>query len=484
MRRAFIGNLSLLLFLNFLIKPFWIFGIDRSTLKVVGAEGYGMFYALFNLSFLFNIMLDLGITNFNNRYIAQNDQLAGKNLLGVAYLKFGGAILYALLTFSTAVLIGYEGDQMILLAWLCLNMFILSGILFLPFNISGLQLFKTDSIISVLDRSLLILLCGYLLWAEHSHGSFQIEWLVYAQTVAYGFTFLVCIIVVLAKSNYISTRIQYPVLLSIIKQSFPFALIIFFMTIYYKMDAVMLDRMLEDGSYQAGIYAQGYRILDAFNMVGYLFVSLLFTMFSNMLLKGEDYHPTLKLSSRFLIAFAVIISSVSLVYAPQIMDLLYTETHENSSLVFASLMLCFISISLNNIYGTLLMANGNLISYNKIALAGILLNFVLNLSLIPVLSSFGSALASLGTNILVTILILYALRKYIHLQVKPKQAVRFSVLFLVSCTIAFGINSLNLFPWQWNLILAGALGVAASFLLKIVGTTALRDFLRLKTGNG
>ena len=121
MRRAFISNLSLLLFLNFLIKPFWIFGIDRSIQNVVGAEGYGMFYALFNLSFLFNIMLDLGITNYNNRHIAQNEQLAGKNLLGVAYIKFGGALLYSLLTFSMAVLLGYEGNQMTLLAWLCLK---------------------------------------------------------------------------------------------------------------------------------------------------------------------------------------------------------------------------------------------------------------------------------------------------------------------------------------------------------------------------
>ena len=483
MRRAFISNLSLLLFLNFLIKPFWIFGIDRSIQNVVGAEGYGMFYALFNLSFLFNIMLDLGITNYNNRHIAQNEQLAGKNLLGVAYIKFGGALLYSLLTFSMAVLLGYEGNQMTLLAWLCLNMFILSGILFLRSNISGLQLFKTDSFISVLDRALLIFLCGYLLWAEHAYGTFQIEWLVYAQTLSYGITFLICVIVVLVKSKYISTRVQFPVLISIIKQSAPFALIIFFMTIYYKMDAIMLDRMLEDGSFQAGIYAQGYRILDAFNMVGYLFVSLLYPMFSNMLSKGQDFRPVMKLSSPLLIAFAVIISSVSLIYAPQIMNLLYTETDENSALVFATLMLCFVPISMNNIYGTLLTANGNLLSYNKIAFAGILLNFVLNLSLIPLLSSFGSALASLGTNILIAILILYRLRKHLNLNFRPKQAYRFGLLFCLTCGSALALEEIAFIPWELNIILSGSLGILFAFLFKIVGTKALMDFIRLKIGN-
>ena len=60
---------------DFLIKPFWIFGIDRTVQNMIGTEQYGLYYALFNFSFLFNIFLDLGITNFNNRNISQNSFL-------------------------------------------------------------------------------------------------------------------------------------------------------------------------------------------------------------------------------------------------------------------------------------------------------------------------------------------------------------------------------------------------------------------------
>ena len=67
MQKKFVTNLGFLLLLNLLIKPFWLLGIDRAVQNTVGAESYGLYAALFNVSFLFNILLDVGITNYNNR---------------------------------------------------------------------------------------------------------------------------------------------------------------------------------------------------------------------------------------------------------------------------------------------------------------------------------------------------------------------------------------------------------------------------------
>ena len=72
MNRKFVTNLALLLLLNLLIKPFWIFGIDRSVQNTVGAGEYGLYLALFNWALIFNIVLDIGITNFNKELILKN----------------------------------------------------------------------------------------------------------------------------------------------------------------------------------------------------------------------------------------------------------------------------------------------------------------------------------------------------------------------------------------------------------------------------
>ena len=71
------------------------------------------------------------------------------------------------------------------------------------------------------------------------------------------------------------------------KRSFPYALLILLMTIYYRIDSVMLERMIDDDSIQAGIYAQSYRFFEASNMIAYLFAALLLPIFSKMLKMKE-----------------------------------------------------------------------------------------------------------------------------------------------------------------------------------------------------
>ena len=84
MQQRFFRNLAFLLSLNLLIKPFWILGIDRGVQNAVGESDYGLYLSVFSYSFLFFILLDLGITNFNNRNIAQNNQLLSKHFAGIA----------------------------------------------------------------------------------------------------------------------------------------------------------------------------------------------------------------------------------------------------------------------------------------------------------------------------------------------------------------------------------------------------------------
>ena len=56
MKRKFVTNLILLLFLNLLVKPFWILGIDRTVQNLVGDESYGLYFALFNFSLILKLI--------------------------------------------------------------------------------------------------------------------------------------------------------------------------------------------------------------------------------------------------------------------------------------------------------------------------------------------------------------------------------------------------------------------------------------------
>ena len=72
MKREFTINIILLLFINILIKPAYIFGIETEVQNIVGTEAYGMYFAYFNFVFLFQFINDPGLQNYNAQLIAKN----------------------------------------------------------------------------------------------------------------------------------------------------------------------------------------------------------------------------------------------------------------------------------------------------------------------------------------------------------------------------------------------------------------------------
>jgi O-antigen/teichoic acid export membrane protein len=398
MQRAFLTNLALVLVLNLLVKPFYILGIDAEVQVRAGTAAYGDYAALLSLSFLLNILLDLGITNFNTRHIAQHTHLLKKHLSGIIGVRLVLVALYAVATFLTAWVLGYREGQFSLLAILVLNQVLVATVLYLRSNIAGAQLYTTDSLLSVLDRVLLIGLMGWLLWGRYATEPFPIEAFVWAQTFAYATTALVALYIVVKRAGGLRVKWNGAFMWVVLRKSFPYALLILLMTFYYRTDTVMLERLLPDGALQAGIYAQGFRFFEAFNMLGYLFAGLLLPMFSRQLRQGEDVAPLAGLAFRLVLAGALAVAVAGSFHAKALMDLRYDAFTDRSAPAFAVLIWCFAAVCTTYIFGTLLTASGDLKALNRMAAFGMLLNIGLNLVLIPRYQALGAAWASLITQ--------------------------------------------------------------------------------------
>ncbi|MBL7110310.1 MAG: oligosaccharide flippase family protein [Bacteroidales bacterium] len=398
MKRKFITNLALVIFLNLLVKPFWIFGIDRNVQNMVGAESYGLYFSLFSFSLLLNILLDVGITNFNNRAIAREPSLLSEYFSNIIGLKFLLAVFYAIFCLVTGLIVGYDTIQLKILIFLIINQFLASFLLYLRSNISGLHLFRTDSIISVLDRALVIVICSVLLWGGVTDQVFKIEWFVYAQTVAYAITVLVAFMIVMSKSEYLKPRLDIKYLAGVIKKSYPFALLILLMSFYNRIDSVMLERILPEGNMYAGMYAQSFRILDAAAMFAFLFAGLLLPIFSRMIKQDQPVNEMIRLSFSLIIIPALTLAVLAFFYSTEIIDWMYNEKTTESARIFPLLMFGFIAISTTYIFGTLLTANGSLLELNLLATSAVILNVVLNFILIPRLQAYGAAISSLITQ--------------------------------------------------------------------------------------
>lgn len=400
MRRKFLSNLAFLLFLNLLVKPFWIFGIDRAVQNEVGAEAYGSYFALFNFAFILNVFLDLGISNFNNRNVSQHQHLLGKYFPRILMLRLILAVGYMLLCMAAAFVFDYSKHQLMMLILLCFNQFLLSSILFFRSNIAGMQLFKTDSLVSIMDRLIMIVTCGWVLFYMERSEPFQIEWFIYLQTMAYSITALFAFTVVIKRGGPFSVKWNPAMLVHILKQSLPFALLILLMSIYGRVDSVLLERILENGKEQTGIYAQAFRLLDASNMIAYLFAVLLLPMFARMLKLNENIKPLVYLAFKLILIPAATLGVICWYYATDLMSNLYTSHAQESGEILSLLMFSLIPMAGAYVIGTLLTANGNLKQLNIIALAGVTSSIVLNVILIPSLNAYGAAVTCLVTQVL------------------------------------------------------------------------------------
>ena len=399
-QKDFVFNIVILIFLNLLVKPFWILGIDLTVQNRVGATDYGLYFAILNFTYLFNVVLDMGITNFNNRNIARHSQLLSKHLSGIIVLKFLLGIVYLMVTFAVAFLIGYDTLHFKLLFWMAVNQFLNAFILYLRSNVSALLLFKTDSVLSVLDRLLTIIICGVLLWTDLLKTTFKIEYFVYAQTAAYAISALAALAVVLSQAHLTRLHWNRPFFLMILKKSFPFALLYLLMAFYNRIDSVMIERLLPNdiAATEAGIYASAFRLLDALVMIAYLFSVILLPLFSKMLKEAENIGGIVCSAFSLLIFLAVTSVTLLLCFRYPVLQLLYKEHIAESAAVFSILIPCIIPISMTYLFGTLLTANGNMRLLNLSALVGIVVNLVVNFVMIPRFHACGAAAASLSTQ--------------------------------------------------------------------------------------
>jgi len=477
MKRKFITNLGFLLFLNLLVKPFWIFGIDRTVQNLAAPGEYGFYFTVLNFTFLFNILLDFGITNFNNRNIAQNNHLLNKHFSGIALLRLVLAVGYFIVIFIVAAIIGYDSRHFYFLAFLGINQFLISFILYLRSNISGLLLFKIDSSISVLDRVLMILFCSVLLWGHTTTEPFQIIWFVYAQTLAYLVTAFIALLIVMKRAAFKRLEWDIAFFLMIIKKSFPYALLVLLMSFYNRIDSVMLERLLPDGIgiTQVDIYAKAYRLLDAVNMIAYLFSVLLIPIFARLIKDKSPVEGMVKLSFTILFTISMIVATTSSFFSNQIMELLYVGQISEAQKVFVFLIIGFIPISITYIFGTLLTANGSMKALNIMALTGMIVNISLNYLLIPHLMAVGSAYASLITQFVTAIIQVAIAQRIFRFTINWKYIFTL-VSFAVGVVLINWLTSNLVWDWRFALVVAGMASVMWAFILRLL---SIGGFMRL-----
>ena len=477
MHKKLFSSILLFLLLNILIKPFWILGIDVGVQNAVGAEEFGLYFAIFNFTYIFNILLDLGITNFNNKNIAQHSQLISKHLSGILGIKLILFAVFVLVTFAVGWAVGYRGREFLLLAWMCLNQFLNSLILYLRSNFSGLLMFKTDSVLSIMDRMLMIIFCSLLLWGNICEGPFRIEWFIGSQTLSYLITAGVALVALVGQTHLRKLRLNPAFSIAIVRRSLPFALLVLLMASYNRIDPIMLERLLPSGNLSAGIYAGAYRLLDALVMLAYLVSVPLLPVYAKMLKNNDDVRPISRNVFVCVFAFSAGIAISLSCLAEELMAVLYESHAAQSANVFKVLIFGFVPISVTYVFGTLLTANNSLRQLNILSAIALCINVVLNLVLIPRYAEVGSAWTSVGTQSFVAIAQMVVAMRIFQFKIGWPTTLRLLIYICIVAGINFGLSHLSL-HWLWHIAVVGVAMVAMLFGLRLFRLKDLAEVIR------
>lgn len=479
MQRKFLSNLFLVLLLNVLVKPFYILGVDAEFLKRLEAAHpgeYGEYFSIVGLSFIFNIFLDLGLSNFNTREVARSEGHKSEHFSSILSVKIILIFVYLSLLFGSGMLLGYSDHQFYLLSFLGINQVLVAFILFFRSNLSGMLKFKQDSVVSILDRVLLVIMCSLVLWGGMFEQPLSVELFVWLQTISYAITLVVVFILVLRNGNIPRIRVFRDALGPLLRKSLPYALLVLLMTIYYRTDSVMIEQMLPEGKREAALYAQGFRFLEAFSMIGFLFAGLLLPMFSKLIAEKKDVSSIVALSFKLIFSIAFVLSTGVFFYAEEIIEARFEMTGDElirSAASLQMLMICFIGMIATYIFGTLLTANGSLKALNYVAAIGVVVNLILNYFWIPVEGAYGAATASMITQLLTAIAQLILAVFVLKIRFPKVDLLRLASFTFALIGLAYYIE---IDSWSFGLL---TVGVAGGCLAILTGVFSPKEALKI-----
>lgn len=417
MKKKLLGNIILLLFINLLVKPYWILGIDRTFQNQFGDDLYGLYINLLSVSMILTMILDFGINNYNSSIIAQEPSKLNHQFSSLISLKILLSLVYMVFTMLLAWLYGYSGYMLLLVAVLGMNQVLAYFSTFVRSCITGLQYFRTDALLSSADRFVMILLG--LLTLGGMVFSVSLESFILIQTIGYLVVLITGLLILRPHLSRFNLQFDWPLLRSLLIKTAPYALLAFIMLLYTQSGYLMMKKMLINGDNANGVYAKGGRLLDAANMMIGATSVIMLPSFARMIASREDLTRISELLSTVLLLPCITFSAFCCWYSNDIMHYLSPDASAYTADVFRVLIICFIPYGFMYTYGSMLTAKAEMRILNLICGVALVVNIGFNIYMIPAFGAWGAAFTALITQLVVGFgKFIFAIKK-LHLRHSP-----------------------------------------------------------------
>jgi len=399
---------SVFVLLGFGIYSLGAFLFRVSSARSLSVEDYGVLGFLMALTLVASLMAALGLGAGLPKLIVER-RVRGESvrrLIGSAYVlvALSSLAVLALLLFSAPLVLSFLDASFFVYV---LSLIYVPFFAFLTVSVAadrGFGSFKVKALLHDGLRGLLLLISSLLLFYYVS--SLDVAVLFYVLAVALPSL----LAVVYVKEKY-GVKLDGSFLKELVLFSLPLLLLSFFGRFIFSMDTLMLSYFLPESD--VGLYsaAQTLSQLGAtiHNAVLFLFFPLVTSFFVRK--KFSEADRFYKLVTKWVLVLSLPLFTILFFYAPQVLSIIFGEEYIPGAEALKILSIgYFVHVFLGG-NGASLVALGAVYDLLKLSIFPVIVNFILNATLIPPFGILGAALATSISLIILNVLMSHTLWK-------------------------------------------------------------------------
>jgi O-antigen/teichoic acid export membrane protein len=436
--------------------------------RALGVKGFGLFSFGLAYTSLFAIFVNIGINNFLILEVARDKSQAEK----FVSVTLPAIIVFSIITFiiingSTYITNWSPGEcKIILLFSIYIILDAISRYFISIFR--AYERMEFEAILNFSERVGMLIVALILWFYQDNLKNFIIAFnLILLLKLLFAF-FIVLRYFIKIRIQCFSLKI-----LSILKQSYPFALMSIFGIISTRIDTVMLKFFYNNEV--VGLYNTAHKIIDSVSFIPESIAFAFFPALSFLYINNHDaFLITFRKFLKYLTIIAIPIITGLYILAPQIIILLFKPEFYKSYIALQWLALWLFLIFLKHAYATALNSIGKQKIFSYIIGLTMILNVILNYILIPKYNILGACVATVISEFLTTIISMYALRK--NARIKTNISIYLKIIFVSILMIIIYILIKD-----WNIFMIFTISfiiyIILLFILKIISYKEINNLI-------
>ncbi|MBN1263299.1 MAG: flippase [Candidatus Pacebacteria bacterium] len=386
MKRKIAKDTLVLLFSRFGSRLL-IFGFGIYAARVLGSVNFGkvVFASAFILTF--TPLADFGLENFLLREVSRRPNQRMKIIKDLFYPRILLAGLAYFLALASAVVLGFESEDLINVS--------LYGLMLIPYSLNYFFLAYFNAQEKFIKSALLKFfypLAHVLLGLLFLILGFSYRWLFLAVVLGNLSSALVLLFFYpqIIKQFSFSGRLLKKVLC----QTWPWAALIFIAVFYLRLDVIILKKIA--GSQATGLYGPVSNLVQTSLLIPQSFALALFPLSSRLVKLNKFKMKRVYLRGLGILFLASLpIVGFGIWLSPFLIPLIFGQEYQVSIPAFQVAFLSLILFFVNALPGNVILNSKKVKGFIPWAIANLIVNLGLNLTLIPCLGFTGAAWAKL-----------------------------------------------------------------------------------------